>query len=132
MIPQTPPVALFTKRIGELLQRERLHAMPLTIAKHANVYMCGDWDEWVYFIERGQIKLLALSPNGKQCLLAIYTTGDIFGELCLGAVGRRRETATAMESTLLKKVPRAQFFLRLSRDSLLEEFVQYLIRRIAD
>ena len=31
----------------------------------------------VYFIESGQIKLLMLSPEGKECLLAIYTSGDI-------------------------------------------------------
>jgi CRP/FNR family cyclic AMP-dependent transcriptional regulator len=132
MIPKTPPADLFTERIRELLQHELLHAAPLTIAKHANVYMCGDRDEWVYFIERGQIKLLVLSPDGKQCLLAIYTAGDIFGELCFAAVGRRRETATAMEDTILKQVPRAQFFQRSSRDSLLEEFVRYLTMRIAD
>jgi CRP-like cAMP-binding protein len=80
----------------------------------------------VYFIESGQIKLLMLSPEGKQCLLAIHSAGDIFGELCLFGLGARLETATAMEETNLKKIPRSQFLARLSRDSLLEGFVKYL------
>ena len=37
----------------------------------------------VYYIESGQIKLFMLSPEGKECLLAIHSAGDIFGELTL-------------------------------------------------
>ena len=86
----------------------------------------------VYFIERGQIKLLMLSSEGKECLLAIHSAGDIFGELCLSGLGSRLETATAMEETILKKIPCSQFLARLSRDSLLEGFVRYMAVRIAD
>jgi len=86
----------------------------------------------VYFIESGQIKLLMLSPEGKECLLAIHSAGDIFGELCLSGSGVRLETATVMEETVLKKMPGSQFLARLSRDSLLEGFVRYLAARIAD
>ena len=73
----------------------------VTIAKHDHVYTCGDNDEMVYFIESGQIKLLMLSPEGRERLLAVHTTGDIFGESCLSGLGPRLETATAMEETVL-------------------------------
>jgi len=86
----------------------------------------------VYFIESGQIKLLMLSADGKECLLAIHGGGDIFGELCLSGLGARLETATAMKATTLKQIPCSQFFARLSRDSLFEGFVRYLAVRIAD
>ena len=86
----------------------------------------------VYFIASGQIKLLMLSSEGKECILAIHTAGDIFGELCLSGLGARLETATAMKATTLKQIPYNQFFARLSRDSLLEGFVRYLTVRIAD
>ena len=76
----------------------------MTIPRHANVYNCGDQDEMVYFIESGQIKLLLLSPEGKECLLAIHSNGDIFGELCLAGLARH-ESATAMRETKLKKYP---------------------------
>jgi CRP-like cAMP-binding protein len=73
-----------------------------------------------------------LTPEGNECLLAIHTAGDIFGELCLSGLGERAETATAMEKTVVTLMPRAQFFACLSRDGLLESFVQYLAVRIAD
>jgi CRP/FNR family transcriptional regulator, cyclic AMP receptor protein len=114
------------------LQQEVGQCRAATITKHANVYTCGDHDETVYFIESGQIKLLMHAPEGRECLLAIHTTGDIFGELCLAGQGERQETATAMENTVVRVIPCDQFFLRLSRDALLAGFVQYLAVRIAD
>jgi CRP/FNR family transcriptional regulator, cyclic AMP receptor protein len=96
------------------------------------VYTCGDQGEMIYFVESGQIKLLMLSPEGKECLLAIHSAGDIFGELCLSGSGARLETATAMEDTILKQILCFQFLARLSRDSLLEGFRAHLAVRIAD
>jgi CRP/FNR family transcriptional regulator, cyclic AMP receptor protein len=132
MIQQTPEADKFKQQMRESLQQETANSRAVKIAKHADVYMCGDQDETVYFIESGQVKLLLLSPQGKECLLAIHGAGDIFGELCLSGLGARRETATAMEETILKTVPCHQFFTRLSRDSLFGGFVQYLAVRIAD
>ena len=132
MIQQTPQADQFKKQLRDSLQRETMNSRAVKIARHGNVYSCGDQDEMVYFIESGQIKLLMLSSEGKECLLAIHSGGDIFGELCLSGLGSRLETATAMKATTVKQIPCAQFFARLSRDSLFEGFVRYLAVRIAD
>ena len=131
-IQQTLQADQFKQQLRDSLQRETLNSRAVKIARHANVYSCGDQDEMVYFIETGQIKLLMLSSEGKECLLAIHSGGDIFGELCLSGLGARMETATAMKATTLKQIPCAQFFARLSHDSLFEGFVRYLAVRIAD
>jgi len=131
-IQQTPQADQFKEQLRDSLQRETISSRAVKIARHDNVYSCGDQDETVYFIESGQIKLLMLSSDGKECLLAIHSGGDIFGELCLSGLGARLETATAMKATTLKQIPSAQFFARLSRDSLYEGFVRYLAVRIAD
>jgi CRP-like cAMP-binding protein len=132
MFQQTPRVDLFKEQLRESLRHETLHSRTARIARHADVYTSGDQDDMVYFIESGQIKLLMLSPEGKECLLAIHSAGDLFGELCLSGSGSRLETATAMEETILKKIPSSQFLACLNRDSLLEGFVRYLALRIAD
>jgi CRP/FNR family transcriptional regulator, cyclic AMP receptor protein len=132
MIQQTPQIDPFKQQLRESLQRETFNSRAVKIARHDNVYTCGDHDEMVYFIESGQIKLLMLSSEGKECLLAIHSAGDIFGELCLSGLGARQETATAMEETIVKKIPSSQFLAHLSRDSLLEGFVRYLAVRIAE
>ena len=132
MIQQTPQADEFKRQLRESLQRETLNTRSIKVARHASVYNSGDQDETVYFVESGQVKLLMLSSEGKECLLAIHSGGDIFGELCLSGLGARLETATAMKATTLKLIPCAQFFSRLKRDSLFEGFVRYLAVRIAD
>jgi CRP/FNR family cyclic AMP-dependent transcriptional regulator len=132
MIQETPQSDLFKEQMRESLRKETLNSHAIIIPKNDNVYTCGDADELVYFIERGQIKLLMLSPEGKECLLAIHSAGDIFGELCLSGLGPRLETATAMEESVLKQIPCPKFFERLGCDELLEGFVRYLAVRIAD
>lgn len=123
---------MLKQQLRDAFLREPAESRTIKIAKHANVYNCGDEDQMVYFIERGQIKLLMLSPEGKECLLAIHTAGDVFGELCLAERGPRMETATAMEETTVKRISCSQFFVLLIKNSLLEGFVQYLVVRIAD
>jgi CRP-like cAMP-binding protein len=132
MIQETPQADLFKQQMRESLRQETLNSRAVTIAKHDHVYTCGDNDELIYFIESGQIKLLMLSPGGKECLLAIHVAGDIFGELCLSGLSARLETAIAMEETVIKQIPCSDFFARLGCDALFEGFVQYLAMRIAD
>lgn len=99
--------------------------------RSTSVYHTGDPADSVYFIETGLIKLLVPGPGGKECLLAIYGPDDVFGELCLGGTDVvRQETATAMEDTTLKKIPRSEFLAHLRHDSLLEDFVHYLAERV--
>jgi CRP-like cAMP-binding protein len=131
-IQQTPQADEFKQQLRDSLVRETMNTRAVKIARHANVYTCGDQDEMVYFVESGQIKLLMLSSHGKECLLAIHSAGDVFGELCLSGLGTRLETATAMKQTMLKQIPCAQFLGRLSHDSLFEGFVRYLAVRVAD
>ena len=132
MIQETPQSDVFKKQLRESLQHETANSHPVKIARHSNVYTCGDKDEMVYFIESGQIKLLMLSSEGKECMLAIHSAGDIFGELCLAGLEGRLETATAMKATTVKQIPCNQFFARLNRDALFEGFIRYLAVRVAD
>ncbi len=129
---QHPPTNGFKERLHESLRRATLNFPTVHVGKHQHVYVCGDPAGSVYFIQSGQIKLLMLSPEGKECLLAIHTPGDTFGELCLAGSSSRQETATAMEDTSLKRIPCAQFFLHLTNNSLVEGFVQYLAARVGD
>jgi CRP/FNR family transcriptional regulator, cyclic AMP receptor protein len=132
MIQQTPDSDAFKIGLRTLLARETSTSRAILFQRNSAVYLEGDKDELVYFIESGQVKVVMLSPEGRECLLAIHTDGDIFGELCLSGLGERRETVTAMVETTIKQIPCSRFILLLSENSLLGGFVQYLAVRIAD
>jgi CRP-like cAMP-binding protein len=132
MIQNNPATDLFKQQMRDSLQRETKNSNAIKIAKHNNVYTIGDEIEMVYFIESGQVKLVMISAEGKECMLALHSPGDIFGELCLAGLAGRLETATAMEDSVLKRIPCPRFLERLSRDSLLEGFIKYMAVRVAD
>lgn len=130
MIQHLPKADSFKDRLHDSLRVESFAT--IRVAKHQPVYVCGDTAETVYFIESGQVKLLMLSPEGKECLLAIHTAGDTFGESCLARSVQRQESAIAMEDTKLRRLPCASFFQHLSQNSLVEGFVHYLATRVND
>jgi CRP-like cAMP-binding protein len=132
MIQQSPIADLFTRQLSDSLVRETKNSHGIKFAKNANIYLSGDKSESVYYIVSGRVKLLTNSPEGKECLLAIYTAGDVFGEMCLSGLGPRQETATAMSETVIKQISRSTFFSRLNDDLLLEGFIRYLAVRISD
>lgn len=132
MIQTTPQADQFKKQLQQSLLRETRNSCVIKIRKHDHVYNVGDERKTVYFIERGQIKLIVLSTDGKECTLAIHGPGDVFGELRLSGLGARLETATAMEDSSLKEIPCGKFLDRLAKESLLEGFVRYLAVRVAD
>jgi CRP/FNR family transcriptional regulator, cyclic AMP receptor protein len=114
------------------LQRLSCAGRMIKISKNNNVYASGESDETVYILESGQIKLTVPSPEGKECLMAIRTAGDMFGELALSGHTIRFETAVAMKDTVVRQIFHRNFLAYLKRESLLEGLIQYLAARIAE
>src|SRR5262249_60610475 len=94
----------FRERLRESLKIGSLNFTTVSVRKHQVVYTCSDPADAVYYIESGQVKLLMLSPEGKECLVAIHTAGDIFGELSLAGPVPRQENARAIEGKGVKRV----------------------------
>jgi CRP/FNR family cyclic AMP-dependent transcriptional regulator len=102
------------------------------VRRHDRLYNAGDPADRVFLLESGRIKLLTLSPGGKECLLGFHTPGDLLGELALSGPGARRlETAVALEPTCLRSLPAPRFLGHLRRQGLLDDLLQELIGRIA-
>ncbi len=131
MVPCPTDFLSFGERLRDSIRLKSLLASTLKVGKGNDVYRCGDHDNSVYLIDSGQIKILALSQDAKECLLAIYTAGDLFGELCLTG-GSRVDTATAMNDSVLKKIRCDNFLRRLTQDALHEAFLRYIVLRVAD
>jgi CRP-like cAMP-binding protein len=132
MIEKVPQPNRFALQIRDLFRNESFHSRTIRVGKHDRIYTCGDRDEMIYCIESGQVKLTLLSPEGKECLLAIHTAGDIFGELCICGQSLRPDTATAMKEATIRKMPYRTFLNLLRRESLLEGMVEYLAVRISE
>ena len=131
MIQETPQADLFKQQMRESLRLEPSIRAPSRLRNTITFTRVETVMRWSTSLRVGRSNCSCSRPKG-ECLLAIHTAGDIFGELCLSGLGARLETATAMEETNLKQIPCPKFFARLSSDALFAGFVQYLAVRIAD
>jgi CRP/FNR family transcriptional regulator, cyclic AMP receptor protein len=123
-----PPTAL-GEHIARLIRTESLYASTIELARREVVYGCLDGARNIYLVERGQVKAVVPSREGKECLLGIYTVGDVFGELCLMG-GERMETVTAMTAAVLRCISAPRVVAALADAGLREEFVRYLTLRL--
>ncbi|MFP5470318.1 MAG: Crp/Fnr family transcriptional regulator [Bacteroidia bacterium] len=53
----------------------------------------------IYVVKSGKVKVSKLSNKGKELILSIYTSGDIFGELSISNQGKSEEIAEAITTT---------------------------------
>lgn len=83
----------------------------------------------VYFIEYGFVKAVASSREGKECLLGIFTVGDIVGDLGLRS-DCRSESVVTMTPTRLRRMSSARLMAILDSENLREEFIRYLADRV--
>lgn len=121
----------FGDKLAAVMRKEPWGCALRKVKKNANVYSSGEYNRNIYLVERGQIKIVAHSKNGKDCLLAIHATGDVFGEQCL-LHGTRLETATAMKPTVLREAPSDCFVSVLTQSGLLADFLRYLVVRLEE
>lgn len=122
---QTPP-------LSDVFETDALAAARVRVATQESIYAAGDDDDSMYLIESGQVKLYMSSASGKDCLLAIYSAGEVFGESCFDGLGRRRESASAMVPTVVRRAPRREFLHEVQRTARIEKLLQHLAERIAE
>lgn len=118
--------------LREVFDRASLADTRMRVDAQAPIYANGDEDESMYLIESGQVKLSMSSAAGKDCLLAVYTAGDVFGESCFTASTKRFETATAMQPTVVRRASRRDFLAAVERTRATEVLLAHLAKRIAE
>ena len=77
------------------------------------VFRQGDPSDAVFYIQKGKIKLTVVSERGKEAVVGILEPGHFFGEGCLNGHPLRVTTATAIEQSLITRIPKAEMIATL-------------------
>lgn len=95
------------------------------------IYNIGDEARSLYFLRSGLVKLSTISESGKEIILDVYKTGEVFGEMCL-YTPKRADMAVAMEPCETAELRPDEFFAMLyeGREPLYD-FLQSLLKRLA-
>ena len=98
--------------------------------KNEIVFAQGDAANTVFYIQKGRVKVVVLSEQGKEAVVGILGPGQFFGEGCMNGHSLRIATTTAIEECRLTAITKAAMLAALhSQPKFSELFMAYLLTR---
>lgn len=94
------------------------------------VFAQGDVADTVFYIQKGRIKLVVVSEEGKEAIVGILEAGQFFGEACLNGRRFRVATTVALEPSVVTRIPRDAMGRMLEAEPKFAQlFMMHLISR---
>jgi CRP/FNR family transcriptional regulator, cyclic AMP receptor protein len=118
--------------LSDVFDRESLSAARMRIDDRQSIYDPADDDDAMYLIESGRVKLSMSTAAGEDCLLGIYTAGEVFGESCFSGPGKRLERASAMQPTVVRRALCHDFLAEVHRAGAYDALVRHLAIRLEE
>lgn len=94
------------------------------------IFSQGDPGDSVIYIQNGGVKLSAVSPAGREAIVAMLGPGDFCGEGGLAGQSVRKATATALTPTTALVIGKAEMTRVLHAEhALSDRFIAYMLSR---
>ena len=124
-------VELFETLTPELREQVARASTSRALRRGDVLFREGDEGQELFVVERGRIAISNRSPDGRESLVALMETGDLFGEMSLFDGHGRSAEARALEASRVIVVPfRPLRELLQSSPELLWDVVALLARRL--
>jgi CRP-like cAMP-binding protein len=95
-----------------------------------NVYSQGDVADTIYYIQKGKVKCLVTSDQGKEAVVGIFEPEQFFGEGCLNGHSSRTATTVTMEECVITSITKSSMIKLLhSEPAISELFMAYILTR---
>jgi CRP/FNR family cyclic AMP-dependent transcriptional regulator len=102
----------------------------LEFRKDSIVFAQGDAANTVFYIQKGRVKVIVISEQGKEAVVGILEPGQFFGEGCMNGHLLRIATTIAMEECLITVITKAAMLAALhDQPKFSELFMTYLLTR---
>src|SRR3984893_14595647 len=96
----------FLADVGEGKTVSRYH-------KNQIVFSQGDPADSIFYIQKGRVKIVVLSEQGKEAVVGILGAGQFFGEGCMNGHSVRIGTTKAMEECLVSAITKTAMLAAL-------------------
>jgi CRP/FNR family cyclic AMP-dependent transcriptional regulator len=94
------------------------------------VFAQGDVADTIFYIQKGRVKLVVISEQGKEAVVGILGPGQFFGEGCMNGHSVRIATTTAMEECVITAITKISMLATLhDQPAFSELFMMYLLTR---
>lgn len=94
------------------------------------VFSQGEVADAVFYIQKGGVKIVVVSDQGKEAVVGILEPGQFFGEGCMNGHSLRISTSRATEESLITAITKPAMIAALHDEPKFSElFVAYLLTR---
>jgi CRP/FNR family cyclic AMP-dependent transcriptional regulator len=98
--------------------------------KKQAIFSQGDAADSVMYVQKGSVKLTVVNESGKEAVVAIFGSGDFFGEGGMAGQRTRMGTATAIAPTTVLIIGNEEMRRVLHAEhSLSDRFIHYMLAR---
>jgi CRP/FNR family transcriptional regulator, cyclic AMP receptor protein len=102
----------------------------LEFEKDQVVFAQGEAADTVFYIQKGRVKVVVISEQGKEAVVGIFGPDQFFGEGCMNGHSVRIATTTAIEDSLITGITKTAMLATLhDQPKFSEMFVAYLLTR---
>ena len=102
----------------------------LEFPANQTVFLQGEPADKVYYVQKGRVKIVVTSEQGKEAVVGIIEPGQFFGEGCMNGHSVRIATATALEACLVTAIRKTAMLAALhDQPKFSELFMAYLLTR---
>jgi CRP-like cAMP-binding protein len=103
-----------------------------THPKKRIIFAQGDAADSVHYIQSGKVKIIVVSPGGKEAVVGILGADEFFGEGCLIGQPKRLATAMAMTECVTMQVEKTAILQVLKDETAFSQmFVSHILARNA-
>ncbi|MBV9661880.1 MAG: Crp/Fnr family transcriptional regulator [Acidimicrobiales bacterium] len=122
---------LFSAVERAALQEIVSQARPVECDRNFVIFEEGDQADELFVVKSGRVAIGVKSQDGRESLVALMETGDLFGEMSLFDEGSRSANARALERSTLLRIPYSVVREALDKDpQLLWTVVMLLAQRL--
>lgn len=104
-----------------------------TVARYRKdqvIFSQGDVANTIYYLQKGKIKVVVVSEQGKEAVVGLIEAGQFFGEGCMNGHRMRIATTTAMESCLITAITKEAMLSTLNLEPTFSNlFMKHLLTR---
>ena len=94
------------------------------------IFSQGDVSDSLFYVQKGRVKLSAVSKTGREAIVGMLGPGDFVGEGCLAGQSVRTGTATAMTATTALAIAKGEMFRGLhAKHALSDRFIDFMVTR---
>ena len=97
------------------------------------IFQEGETPRWLFLLEKGAVKVAKTNDDGRELIVRIASPGEFIGYMALLRESQYPENAVALEDSVLRLVPREDFFaLEFGTRDVNARFIKLLANHVAE